>query len=297
MAAPAVAADLPRDVLAAIRKIGPVVDPAATAPLFEPLQKQEPYAGVTVARDQAYGPDPRHRLDVFAPAKTDAARPILIFVHGGGFTRGDKHAPGSPFYDNIMLWAVANGMLGVNITYRLAPDHPYPAGAQDVAAAVQWTLQNATRFGGDPQRIFAMGHSAGAVHVATYVSHPEFQKFPNGGLAGAILLSGLYEFTADTDQPSIRAYLGADLAKWNQRSSLKGLLASNLPLMVARAKLDPPEFIVQADVLRAAMCGGDIGCPVYVLLPAHSHMSEVYSINTVETRLSDPIKAFVAKPR
>ena len=294
----AFAADIPPEIVAAVKKIGPVIDPPATAALFEPLQKKEPYDGVTVMRDEKYGSDPRNRLDVFQPAKPDSARrPILIFVHGGAFTGGDKHRPGNVFYDNIMLWAVANGMVGVNITYRLAPENPYPAGAEDVAMAVQWTLENATKFGGDPRRIFLMGHSAGAVHVATYVAHPEFHKVKGSGLAGAILVSGLYELTPDTDGAPQRAYFGADLRKWDGRSSLRGLVATDLPLLVARAELDPSEFIVQADVLRAAMCGGASGCPTYVLLQGQSHMSEIYAINTVETHLTDPIKSFVSKPK
>jgi carboxylesterase type B len=163
-----------------------------------------------------------------------------------------------------------------------------------VAMAVQWTLENAAKFGGDPRRIFLMGHSAGAVHVATYVAHPEFQKVKGGGLAGAILVSGIYELTPDTDSPAQRAYFGSDLAKWPERSSLTGLLASKLPLLVARGEIDPTPFIVQGDVLNAAMCAGRNGCPTYLVLSGQSHMSEVYSINTDETRLTSAINSFVS---
>ena len=294
----ALAGETSPEIATAVKQIGPIIDPPATAALFAPLQKKEPYAGVTVTRDEKYGADPRNRLDVFQPAKSDGARrPILIFVHGGAFTGGDKHPPGNPFYDNIMLWAVANGMVGVNITYRLAPEHPYPAGAEDVAMAVQWTLENAAKIGGDPRRIFLMSHSAGAMHVATYVAHPEFQKVKGGGLAGAILVSGIYELTSDADGPPQRAYFGNDLAKWTERSSLTGLVATTLPLMVVRAELDPTVFIVQGDVLNAAMCAGRNGCPTHRVLQGHSHMSEIYSINTDETRLTSAINDFVSKPR
>ena len=296
--APATAGEMPPDIAAAVKRIGPVIDPAGTAALFTLLQKEEPYAGATVARDEKYGSDPRNRLDVFQPAKADARpRPILIFVHGGAFTGGDKHPPGNVFYDNIMLWAVANGMVGVNITYRLAPEHPYPAGAEDVAMAVQWTLENANKFGGDPRRIFLMGHSAGATHVATYVAHPEFHKVKGGGLAGAIVVSGIYELTPDTDGPPQRAYFGSDMERWPERSSLSGLVASRLPSLVVRAELDPPLFIVQGDVLYSAMCSGRSGCPTHVVLQGQSHMSEVYSINTDETRLTDAINGFVSRVR
>ena len=294
--APALAGEMPAEIAAAVKEIGPVIDPPKTAALFAPLQKKEPYAGVTVTRDERYGSDPRNRLDVFQPARADKAlRPILIFVHGGAFTGGDKHPPGNVFYDNVMLWAVANDMLGVNITYRLAPEHPYPAAAEDVAMAVQWTLENAAKFGGNPRRIFLMGHSAGAVHVATYVAHPEVQKVKGGGLAGAILVSGIYELTPQLAGPPERAYFGEDVSKWSERSSLKGLVAAKLPILAARGQLDPPVFTVQGDVLNSAMCAGPNGCPTYIVLQGQSHMSEVYAINTAETRLTDAIKAFVTK--
>lgn len=297
-ASPSQAGETAAEITAAVKKIGPVIEPAKTAELFAPLQKKEPYAGVTVTRDQKYGADPRNLLDVFQPATADPApRPILLFVHGGAFTGGDKHQAGSPFYDNVALWAVANGMVGINMTYRLAPAHPYPAGAEDVAMAVQWTLENAGRLGGDPRRIFLMGHSAGAVHAATYIARPDLQKVKGGGLAGAILVSGLYLLTPDTDGPPQRAYFGPDLSKWGDRSSLKGLVATKLPMLVARAQLDPPVFAIQGEVLNRAMCASPRDCPTYLVLQDQSHMSEVYSINTDETRLSSAIAAFVKKPR
>src|SRR5258708_33003874 len=102
---------MPAEIAAAVKEIGPVIDPPRTAQLFEPLQKKEPYAGVTVTRDERYGADPRNRLDVFQPATADKTpRPILIFVHGGAFTGGDKHPPGNAFHDNVMLCAAANDL-------------------------------------------------------------------------------------------------------------------------------------------------------------------------------------------
>ena len=85
---------------------------------------------------------------------------------------GASGNPGSPFYDNVMLWAVNNGFVGVNATYRLAPQSPYPAGAEDLADIVAWVASQIGERGGDPARIYLMGHSAGAIHVANYVSHP-----------------------------------------------------------------------------------------------------------------------------
>ena len=96
-----------------------------------------------------------------------------MFVHGGGFIGGDKHVPGSPMYDHVGAWAVRNGWVGVTITYRLAPEHTWPSGAQDVAAAAAWVRDNIASYGGDPSRIVVAGHSAGCVHVASYLAGQE----------------------------------------------------------------------------------------------------------------------------
>src|SRR5882757_6838866 len=133
------------DIAEGIRKIGPIVDAPGTAKLYAPLfaTQNEPYPNVTVVRDVAYGTDPLQKLDVFTAAPTPgAAKPVVMFLHGGGFQRGDKRQPGSPFYDNIMLWLTQQGMVGVNMNYRLAPKYVWPAAHEDLAAAVRWVQAN-----------------------------------------------------------------------------------------------------------------------------------------------------------
>ena len=104
--------------------------------------------------------------------------PVLVFVHGGGFVMGDKGAPDAPFYNNVGLWAARSGCIGVTMTYRLAPAAPWPAGSEDVGAAVQFLHEAVERWGGDPKSIFLMGQSAGAVHVAGYVAEPRLHVVP-----------------------------------------------------------------------------------------------------------------------
>jgi acetyl esterase/lipase len=157
-AASAQESSVPPDIAAKLQNIGRVVDPPRTAALYASLQEKEPYRGVRIERDIKYGPADRNLLDVFMPEAGSSFRPVLMYVHGGGFVAGNKHPPGSPFYDNIMLWAVRNGFVGVNVTYRLAPQAAWPAGVEDLAAAVQWVSQNITERGGDPVRVFLMGH-------------------------------------------------------------------------------------------------------------------------------------------
>ena len=130
-------AQMPADIAEKIAAIGRVVDPAKTGEIYTPLHEKEPYSSIKVARDVKYGPDPRNIVDVFTADGATGARPVLMFVHGGGLIRGNKRPPGSAFYDNVMLWAARNGMVGVNVEYRLAPAHPWPAGNEDMAAAVR----------------------------------------------------------------------------------------------------------------------------------------------------------------
>ena len=122
-----------------VAAIGDVVGPdqaAASRDIFAPLHETPPHDGVDIVRDARYGPHERHRLDVFRPAE-GRDLPVVVFVHGGGFVAGDKSTAGTPYYDNVGLWAARSGMVGVTMNYRLAPEHRWPSGAQDVGAAVQ----------------------------------------------------------------------------------------------------------------------------------------------------------------
>jgi acetyl esterase/lipase len=285
---------MPEDISWKLIEIGRVVDPAKTADLYAPLQQKEPYQGVKIERDVKYGPAERNLLDVFTPEAASPARPVLIFVHGGGFVRGDKRGSnGSPFYDNIMLWAVKNGFVGVNVTYRLAPASPWPAGPEDLGLAVQWVAQNIGARGGEASRVFLMGHSAGAVHVAGYVSHPEFFKVQDGGLKGAIMVSGIYQLSAESIGEAEKTYFGTDPSVYAERSSLQGLAAGKIPLMIAAAELDPPAFTTQLELAKAEICKRASGCARTLVLPQHSHMSEVYAINTADDGLTSQILEFV----
>jgi acetyl esterase/lipase len=185
------AGGMPPDIAEKIAALGRGIAVPQTDAIYAPLHPMDPYPGVKVARDIKYGPADLNLLDIMvAENAADAPRPVLVLVHGGGFSRGTKKVAGSPFLDNIPLWAARNGMVGVNVDYRLAPQSPWPSGPEDMAAIVHWLKANIARYGGDPSRIYMMGWSAGANHVASYVAFPEFHAIAGSGLAGAILLSG-----------------------------------------------------------------------------------------------------------
>lgn len=281
------------DIAKQLAEIGRVIDPVRTGAIYEPLHDREPYAGVTVTRDIAYGPADRNRLDVFTASGATGSRPVLVFVHGGGFTGGNKSTPGSPFYDNVPLWAARNGFAGVNITYRLAPHSPWPAGAEDVGAAVRWTLDNIARFGGDPSRVFLFGHSAGATHAGTYAAMPQFHGRHGLGIAGLILTSGIYDLSDFPLTDNYRSYIGNDASLYSERSPIGGLARLPVPSLLVYAELDPPPFIPQFEKLAAAMAQAPGGKPRTLMLEKHSHLSLGYAIGSGDTALTGAILNFV----
>ena len=118
IAAVTATAQVPPEIAAQLRQIGTGVCVPETAKIYAPLQQHAPYAGVTVVRDISYAPDPRTIMDVFTPEKGGGNRPVLIYVSGGGGDKKVNGPDGDAFYDNIMLWALKNGMTGVNMQRR-----------------------------------------------------------------------------------------------------------------------------------------------------------------------------------
>jgi triacylglycerol lipase len=278
-------AGMPASVAAALREIGAKIDGAKTGPLYAPLLPQEPYPGVKLERDLAYGPHERHRLDVFAPPTKGKGRPVIVFVHGGGFSRGAKHSAGAPFYDNIGLWAASKGLVGITVNYRLAPQFPYPAGVEDLTRVVAWVKAHAKQYGGDPARVFLWGHSAGAAHVADYIV-----RTAKPGITGAVLTSGIY--TLGSTVSVWKDYYGDDVSRYAERESLPLLARAPVPLLVTGAELDPESFVADYDALVKARAAS--GAPTRSLrIPAHSHISETYAVGTADESLSAPVLQFV----
>ena len=286
-------AQVPADIAAKLAAIGRVIEPENTAKLYVALQEPTPYNFVKITRDVKYGPHARNVLDVFVDDSPFTGRPVLMFVHGGGFVRGVKSAPNSPFGDNVMVFAARNGMVGVNVEYRLAPESPWPAGPEDLGAAVRYVADHVAQFGGDPNKIYLMGQSAGAVHVATYVAHPEFHGPKGLGLAGAIFASGIYDLGKIDSNEGERAYYGTDPKLYAERSAFAGLVKSTLPMMAVAVELNPQMFNDQFAQLKDAVCKTERGCIRTVMVPKHNHTSVINAINTPDTSLTSQILEFV----
>jgi triacylglycerol lipase len=181
--------------------MGPTLNPdviSQSMALMKPLQA--PRTGLSVSKDIAYGPDPLQKMDLYPPQESAAAAaPTVIYVHGGGFARGDKQGG-----ENIAAYFARHGLLGVTVNYRLAPTVQWPEQSLDLGSAVAWLKANAAKYGGDPRRIVVIGHSSGAAVAASYVLDTSI-KTDRDGVVGAVLLSGVFGY--GTSAP---AYYGGE---------------------------------------------------------------------------------------
>ncbi|TIX51058.1 alpha/beta hydrolase [Alteraurantiacibacter aquimixticola] len=277
---------VPEEQAAMIREAGQVIDPASFD-IFAPLVDAPPYDDVTMTENVAYGDDPAQQLDLytFNAAEEGISRPVLLYVHGGGFVGGSKQ--GAYYPQSATAWAARNGMVGVNIDYRLAPDNPYPAASADLASAIAWVRANIAQHGGDPDHIILWGHSAGANVVADYVATDSIHGEEFVGVQGAVLMSPAYALEQGEDP---HPYYGEDASLLTAAPSIERLGATSLPLMIAWAEYDPQLFHDFAEAAEASLCaeGAAANCPTMLYLKDHNHMTEGASIGSVDESFSGP---------
>jgi len=280
----------------AIRGLGRALGPdvlKACGQLFRQEQLALAVPGERIP-DLAYGPAPRQQLDLYRPAGPGApaanpGAPILLWVHGGGFVRGEKHSDEHPYNAHMGRFAARHGLLGAVMNYRLAPEHRYPSGGEDVGLAIDWLRREAPARGGDPERIFAVGTSAGAVHVATHL----MLRAGHEGLRGAALFSGLYGVTP-LDPPDLR-YYGEGASASPGRAVLETVAATRVPLFLACAEFDPPRFQAETTALlqRRLEAGGHL--PRAHLASGHNHYSLAMHVGGRDQRLGRELLGFITE--
>ena len=298
----AASVDEAKRVHAELRRIGPIFDEDVlkrTYALYVPLQERAPRAGVIAQRNLAYGPDERHLLDVFTPEHPSSGLvPVVMFLHGGGYIAGERSPVPGIIYDNVPTFFARHGMVGVNATYRLAPTHRWPSGGEDVGRAVVWLQENARRFGGDPERIFVVGHSAGATHAATWTFMREIHGADGPGVAGVALISGVYAathpgYTSDPPRPNQFAYYGEDVARWPTMWPFDHVRPGHPPVFIAMSALEPYHFTWPSIALLDALLKCDRKMPAFRLLPDHNHVSSALQINCEIDDLGGDLLSFV----
>lgn len=260
--------------------------------LARPFTMMKP--GVEVIRDINYREGgSRARLDIYRPEGVDLTHaPVLIQVHGGGWTIGDKSQQGLLLMNRM----AARGWVCVAINYRLAPKHPFPAQIIDVKKALAWTRENIASYGGDPSYLVITGGSAGGHLAALAALTPEVKEYQPGfedadtRVAACVPFYGVYDMAGiagDKADVMMRdRFLGPRIFKLDPKTHLDAFeLASPLAHVTAEA----PDFFVlhgeydglvsvrQARLFVKKLRELSGGVTTYLELPGAQHAFEVFS--------------------
>lgn len=281
-----------------IRALDPAAGPMPTMALYAGALARQSRDGVAVELDLRYGPDERHRVDVYRPEGRCEGRTILVFLHGGGFVRGDKS-----MRSNLGWWGAREGFVVALPNYRLAPATRWPGGPEDVARLCGWLAVEAAGLGGDARRIVLSGESAGAAHVAAAGLIEAFRPAACPAIRGLALVSGPYDAMLEgrarralgipTPDPRNDAYFGPTADDWRDGSIIDRIDAAPLPVWIAFAERDLLPMQVQAGQLFAALVRRHGFDPDIDRLDGHNHFSPACSVGTTDTAFADRLAAFV----
>ena len=249
--------------------------------------------GMTITRSVAYGDAPRQSLDVYRPASA-AKSPVIVFFYGGSWQSGDKAA---------YLFAAAalaqRGYVVVVPDYRVYPEVRYPGFIEDGARAVRWAKDNAVRFGGDPGKLFIMGHSAGAYIAAMLALDgrwlQEVGLNPGRDVAGLIGISGPYDFLPLHDGVIATIFGGTDVT---DTQPISHVMPGAPPALLVTGKHDP--IVEPGNTIRlAARLAANGDKAVVKTYPWVGHLTIIGSFTPLLRFFSpvlDDVDHFIAAP-
>lgn len=214
--------------------------------------------------DLAYGPSPHELLDMFVSGRTGA--PTLVFLHGGAWKGGNK--------DEVSFMAEPYVEAGANVAivnFALVPDVRLDEQVRQAAASVAWTYRNAEKFGGDPERVFAMGHSSGG-HLTGMMLVTDWARdfgLPANALKGGAPFSGMFDL--EPVQLSWRnTYLKMSKEEALQLSSIRGIPDRPMPLVIGYGTGELDEFKRQSREFAKAWRAKNYPC-TELELPGLNH--------------------------
>lgn len=295
---------IPDELRKLMAEIGPQWAPSKHVKLmldqFSELHRAAASDGVVVRGDIAYGKHPRQMFDVYSPANSDRRRAAVLFVHGGAFLDGNRNRT-DQIYSNVLKYFARHGIVGINIGYRLADDTPYPGATEDIATVVAWAHQHADEIGVDRNRIFLMGHSAGAAHSGSYAYDKRHHPETGPGLAGHLVISGRVRAETRPENPNahkVVSYYGTEDPKvLADVSPLTHVDAESVPTFIAWSEFENPLIDVHCSELAFRLAEAKRRSPPLVWLRDHNHTSAIAHINTAEDTLSNAMLEFIRDPR
>lgn len=264
---------------------------------------------VTVTRDVVYvagSNNPRHRLDVYAPKDARGA-PVVHFVHGGYWVEGGKdfYALATGLYGSIGMALAKRGIVTVVQSYRLSPEVGIEGIVDDVMAALRWTEEHASEHGGDPRRVFMMGHSAGG-HLVALLGAEEALHRSRGmdphAVRGYVALSAVWDVAGMHDAHGAEwnakvtvPVFGARPDQWAERSPLGLLRAGMQPFLIVVGARDFPYMMPQAERARDRL--RELASEArYVVIPNTDHAGIVLGFGAADDKVTAPVVDFVTQP-
>jgi len=298
--------EIPATLRAAMAEIGPRWKINRSANIqsmiaqFSAVLREVPRDGISVRCDISYGPHPRQQFDLYSPETRATGRAALLFVHGGAFMDGHRNRTDS-IYSNVPVYFARNDIVSINIGYRLGGDVGYPGATEDVGRVVEWTCANAKELGIDRDRIFLMGHSAGAAHAASYGYDKRRHPIAGPGLAGLIVLSGRVRAENRPDNPNaekVVAYYGtSDASSLDDLSPVSHVGPTSVPTLVAWGEYENPLLDLHCAELVFRLAAAKNRSPPVVWLRGHNHTSTMAHIGTADDELGRAMLDFIADPR
>lgn len=226
-----------------VRQLTEAYDDYITIPNFDVLLQENRERAQTVKarlnpiHDVAYGAETVHKLDIYAP-KYSKKMPVIISIHGGGWTMGSKNPWAIPA-ENLM----AKGIISVSIDYGLAPQYQMEDIIAHIRHAIAWVYKNIAQYGGDPNRLYIYGFSAGA-HLAGTTLMPNWHKdfgLPEDVIKGVVAMSGIYDLCTLVYAPQSESQkaLQMTLEESRHASPLYHLPKHSIPSIVAYGEKEP----------------------------------------------------------
>ena len=234
--------------------------------------------GDVSGEDVSYGTDDYQSLSIYPADKPSGD--VLCFMHGGGWTNGYKE------WMAFMAPALTRrGVTFVSMGYRLAPAHVFPAGFEDCCDAVAWIYQNISKYGGDENRIFVGGHSAGGHYAALMALQQDWQgqrQLPADVIKGALPISGTYEFGAQSGLSMRPRFLGPeDSGVEATASPVNYVHGAAPPFFVSYGEADFPHLVRQADEFTQALRDAGVGVQS-LQLAGCDHLGASYAAGEVD---------------
>ena len=239
------------------------------------------FKGVSRSKDITYlggrvlADIPAQELNVFSPRKSKEPNEVFIFIHGGNWNSGRKEL--YSFFGNRLA---RKGVVSVIIDYPLSPDATYKQMAIVTAQAVSWVYENIEEYGGDPERIFVSGHSAGGHLAALVAVRDEYfsSRGKNNPIKGAILIDAagldMYGYLKEKNYPADNTYIKTftnDPVIWKEASPMYHLSEEMPKFLIFRGEKTYPSIIKSTEKFVSTL-SGFVEEPNYTVQSGKKHL-------------------------